>query len=96
MLQGCGGGGWAGSEAVSIGWEGVNLARIIEFHGLLFTLASGYVEFVGKKVLFRVHGVLGFLLISPHGYAEARERWSCLRHLDTRWSLLTLRECTLI
>ena len=53
------------SEAVSIGWEGVNLARVIEFHGLLFTLANDYVEFVGQKALFRVYGALGFLFILP-------------------------------
>lgn len=82
-----------GCEAVSIGWEGVNLQGS-ESHGLLFTLTKGYVEFVGEKVLFRVHGVLRFLLISAHGYAKAKERWSCLKHLDTIWSQLTLREYT--
>lgn len=69
---------------MSIEWEGVNLAKIIEFHGLFFTLANDCMEFVGGKVLFRVHGALGLLFISAHGYTEARERSSCLKHPDTR------------
>lgn len=56
---------------MSIGWEGVSLAMIIEFHGLLFSLANGRVDFVRGKVLLRVPGALGSLLIPAHGYAEA-------------------------
>ena len=59
---------------MSAGWERVNLSRIIEFHGLLFILANGYVGFVGGKILFRAHGALGFLFISAHGFSEPRER----------------------
>lgn len=54
---------------MSIGWEGLCLAKITEFRGLLFILGNGHDEFAGGKVLFRVQGALGHLLIPARGNA---------------------------
>lgn len=57
---------------MSIGWEGVSFVMIIEFYGFLFFFVNGYVDFVRRKVLFRVFGVFGFFLIFVYGYVEVR------------------------